>query len=321
MTVYPDTSTGFDPYAMKADARMCRHLPGSAQHEIKCRGQNDVPVTCDGGPQYCDILIDGQDVECAYSYGVVLLSLDFLEGHAKLPDGGRIIVGFDFYRTPLSEAPDPRFLVPDPESTGGASVNAAQLLVRYVTTAPDQSYTTMTGHLGASARSDNPVGYLELPPLLPPPDPGQLPDAGFEVKVGLVPDDPFADCDSVTFEKVYAVATSMREPSGAHALPATPGESGLAESDLKGLLLSLVVRDPAEAAAYADPLWRIYAPASTTSFELPAESSPFADGQEVWLQFWGGGFTVPFDYDLFPIDMVLQGREMSTDDTWALRKE
>jgi|GEM_PF-3434750 len=317
VSVYPDQA-GFDPFAMKADARLCRHLPETAQHEVKCPGQNNVPITCDGGPQYCDVTLDPQEVECAYSYGVGLMALDFPEGHAKLPDGGRVVVGFDFHRTPLTGPTALRFFVPDLQSTGGAAVSAVQLLVRYIATMPDGSYATMTGHLGASAGSDNPVTFLELPPLLPPPDPGQLPDAGFEVKIGLVPEDPLANCQSASFEKIYAVATAMLEPSISQVLPAAPEETGLSQSGLKGLLLGLAVRDSAEDAAYVDPLWRIYAPATTTTFELPAGASPFTAGQEVWLQFRGGGFTVPFDYDLFPNKMILQELEISTDDTWAL---
>jgi hypothetical protein len=318
--VYPDQA-GFDPFAVKADARLCRHLPDTAQHEPKCPGDSGVPTTCDGGPQYCDVTLDPQEVECAYSYGVGLLALDFPEGHEELPDGGRVVVGFDFHRTPLTGPTPLRFFVPDPQSTGGAAVNAAQLLARYITTMPDGSYATMTGHLGASTRSNNPASFLELPPLLPPPDPGQLPDAGFEVMIGLVPDDPLANCQSVTFEKIYAVATGMLEPSGSQVLPDAPVETGLSDADLKGLVLGLAVRDPAEDAAYVDPLWRIYAPATTTTFELPAGACPFTAGQEVWLQFQGGGFTVPFDFDLFPNNMILREVEISTDDTWALIKE
>jgi hypothetical protein len=320
VSVYPD-QTGFDPFGMKADARLCRHLPDTTQHEPKCPGESGVPTTCDGGPQYCDVTLDPREVECAYAYGVALLALDFPPGHQKLEDGGRVVVGFDFHRTPLTGPSALRFFVPDPQSTGGASVNAAQLLMRYITTMPDGSYTTVPGHLAASARSEDPPGYLELPPLLPPPDPGQLPDAGFEVQIGLIPDDPLASCQTVTFEKIYAVATAMLEPSNTQLLPAAPGETGLSQSDLKGLLLGLAVRDPAESAVYVDPLWRVYAPPDTTSFDLPAAASPFTAGQEVWLQFWGGGYTVPFDYDLFPTGMILREREISTDDTWALKKE
>ena len=320
MTVYPDTTTGFNPFEMKSDARVCDHLPATTEHEKSCRGDNDIPITCDGGPVLCDITVDPQSTECAWSYGLNLVALEFPEGHAKLPDGGRVLIGFNFNRTPTTTDANPKYLVPPLSATGGAAVGVVQLLVRYISTMPDGSYVSMTGHMGASARRDNSVSILELPPFMTPVDPGQLPDAGFEIKVNIVPVDPFAECASVVAEKTYAVATGMIEPQASHALPNSPSETGLTGAGLKGLLLTRVDWDQAEGAAYQDPMWRVYAPAGTTTFALPQAQSPFAAGHEVWLQFWGGSFDTPFDYDLFPTDMILKQQTVSAEDGWALKK-
>lgn len=320
VTVYPDTDTGFNPYEMKSDARVCAHLPATARHEKKCPDANNMPVTCDGGPVYCDITVNPDNTECAWSYGLNLAALDFPQGHDKLPAGGRVLIGFNFNRTPIAAEPNPRYLVPPLGSTGGAALSAVQLLVRYITTMPDGSYVSMTGHMGASARRASSVSMLELPAFMPPIDPGALPDAGFKVKVSIIPEDVFAECGSVVAEKTYAVATGMQEPQASHALPASPSESGLTAAGLKGLVLTRVDWDQAEGAAYRDPMWRVYAPAGTTSFAIPQSQSPFTAGQEIWLQFWGGSFDAPFDFDLFPTDMLLRQQTVSADDDWALKK-
>jgi hypothetical protein len=319
VTVYLDMTTGFDPSAMKADARTCRHLPASARHEVMCRGNEDAPIPCDV-PVYCDIAVDPAQTECAYSYGLNIISLDFPEGHAKLPDGGRIVVGFNMNRTPLTDIRNPKFLVPALESTEGASVGVSQFFLRNVTTMPDGCYLSMSGRLGTYASSGDTVTVLQLPPFLPPPDPdlGQLPDAGFETVVGLIPEDPFADCSSVTFEKIYAVATSMIEPQVSSQLPGAISDSGLPNNALKGLLLSRVDRDLVEGASYEDRWWRIYAPPGTAPISIPTELSPFSVGQEVWVTPWASSFNVPFDYDLFLPDQILGPKAAYSEDSWAV---
>jgi hypothetical protein len=256
--------------------------------------------------------------ECAWSYGLALASLDFPRGHARLPDGGRVVVGFDFNRTPLYGSPNPAFLVPPLESTGGAALRAEQLFLRHVPTMPDGNCATMTGRLGAAAVRDGSVTMLELPPFLPPPDPGLLPDAGLHTRVTLIPLDPFAECGSVTAEKIYAVATGMLEPQSGNALPGEVSAPVLPHNALKGLLLGRVDRDLAGGAAYQDRWWRIYAPPGAVSISIPPEVSPFSSGQEVWVTPWSASFNTPFDYDLFVPDRVLGPKAAYSEDSWAL---
>ena len=55
----------------------------------------------------------------------------------------------------------------------------------------------------------------------------------------------------------------------------------------------------------------------TSEVLLPAEGNPFSTG-EIWLTISASGFDVPFDYDLFPVDLVLRRQTQNSQDTWSL---
>jgi hypothetical protein len=152
-----------------------------------------------------------------------------------------------------------------------------------------------------------------------PPTGGGLPDAGFNVMVTFVPDDPVAPCNSVTFERAYAVATQMK--AGSAAMPGSVDASDLPAENLVGLSLSQIDRvENADGLKFTvkDTSWRIYAPPGTASISIPAAASPFSTGQEVWLTVYGAAFDRPFDYDLFPLDLVTTRQVVQSEDSFSL---
>jgi hypothetical protein len=257
------------------------------------------------------------------SFGLALTSLDFPVGHATIPEGGRVLIGFDFNRTPMIRTAQPRFLVPSLELAPlvGATVSATQLFFRNIITRPDMSYELLPGRTGVSSSSNSNVATLSLPEFFPPPSPGGLEDAGLDIDVSFLPDDPLADCGSVTFDQIYAVADYMLPPSsGAHDLPGSTSDSALQNRSLRGLVLGRVdrVMDGEEEQILVDNWWRIYAPAGSADMELPSQVSPFSSGEEVRMTLWGSEFSVPFDFDLFPFNQILRGQSSEVEDGWQL---
>jgi hypothetical protein len=316
------SAQGFDPAADGADDRMCSQLPATAQHEVLCEGSSGFPESCE--PQvFCDIPISSAETECAMSFGLALTSIDFPVGHATIPEGGRVLIGFDFNRTPLIRQTEPRFLVPslDLAALAGATVSVTQLFFRNIVTRPDMSYELLPGRTGVSSTSSSNVATMNLPEFVPPPSPSGLADAGLNIKVSFVPDDPEADCGTVTFDHIYAVADYMLLPSaGTHDLPGSTSDTVLQSRSLRGLELGRVdrVMDGDEEQILVDNWWRIYAPPGNASFELPSQVSPFSSGEEVRMTYWGSEFSVPFDYDLFSPNQIIRGQTSEVEDGWQL---
>ncbi len=68
-----------------------------------------------------------------------------------------------------------------------------------------------------------------------------------------------------------------------------------------------------------DSLWRIYAPSGTTSITLPSGAgNPFSSTNQVRLTFWGSEFATPFDFNLFPYDLIQNGQISVSEDGWDL---
>jgi hypothetical protein len=93
-------------------------------------------------------------------------------------------------------------------------------------------------------------------------------------------------------------------------------ETTMTGESLKGVVLSKV--DYAMNITYVDSWWRVYMPAGTKNITLPAGESPFASGDYVWITPFGAGFGQPFDYDLFPADILLGPMSQYSEDSWAV---
>jgi len=314
---------GFVPTTNDGDLRLQSLLPSSARHEVKCDENSDgLPESCD--PQvFCDVPITADDVECSFAFGLALAALDFAPGSQSVPEGGRAIIGFDFNRTPYSYQREPKFLVPPLGSPAlaGASVNMTQLFVRNLVTKPDMSYELLPGRLGSSAISSTQVPVLQMPALLTPPERDALPDAGMDITVHFVPNDALAGCSSVTFDQIYALAQQMLIPAaGSQDFSTHLSEANLATSAVRGIILGKVDRvvDGDKEQSLSDGWWRVYAPAGTTTFDLPAALSPFSSGSEIRVTLWGSKFRAPFDFDLFPVTRLLTGQISEVEDGWQL---
>ena len=316
-------TTGFDPTGTQVDDRACSWLPDTVEFENLCpSGTAGIYQPC-SPPEYCTVDVP-TNTECSIPYGLALVAMDVPAGNDKLPEGGRVGVGFNFNRTPVSMEADPEFLVPDLAGNNltGTVIQAAQIYLRNVTTLPDGSYEELPGRFGASAASSSNTAQIPLPEVLPLIEPDGIPDAGIDVKVTIDTDDP-TQCPP-GINRAYSSAMNMNEPqAGQHDLPSTVGYATSAEHELAGLTLSRVDRvqpNPPDGAFYEiiDPWWRIYAPVETTSITLPGSANPFSPGAEVWLGFWGSAFEVPFDFDLFNNDMILTGQKACTKDDYAL---
>ena len=311
---------GFDLNGDKSDVRLCDLLPASASHQVMCEDPATGMIGPCVPPKFCDKAVPA-DTECKYPYGLALTALDFPRGHMKFPDGGRIITGFNLNRTPISAQTNPVFLMPQVDLSGGVAISGVQLALRYMKTKIDGSYEPVEGRLGSFADSTIPVTALSLPPMITPPTGGGLPDAGMNVLITFIPDDPIADCNSVTFKRVYAVASQLKAPAGGSSVPATVDGSDLPADKLVGLILSRVNRVTSDAGlvyTVKDNSWRIYAPPETTSISIPAAASPFTAGEEIWLSVFSAGFDVPFDFDLFPVDLITARQVVESEDSWAL---
>jgi len=321
--------SGFQPWDEAADARLRSNLPATAQHEVKCDADgNGVPETCldqngQPAPKYCDLSVDKNNTDCAFTFGLALAALDFGEGNAIFGRPGRVIIGFNFNRTYNLFRSEVDFLVP-PRSNqlAGVEVSMTQLFFRNIKNYSDFTYFQLPGKSTASVSSNSPVvSELQLPNFLAPPVGSQMPDAGMDVKVAFIVKDPLADCGSLVIDKTYAMACVFNQAENTQNLPSTPTEPALKDLALHGLVMGRV--DRVTAGEYidvlVDNLWRIYAPAGVEQFNLPAGVTPFASGQEIQLTFWGSGFPSNFDYDLFPNQQVLSGETLQCEDSWFLK--
>lgn len=312
-------SGGFPPTAVDADDRLCLWSPGSAEFEKLCETDQGIYIPCDPR-EFCNVDVPA-NAECSFPYGLALTALDVPAGNDKLPEGGRVGAGFDFNITPLNTNLEPDFLIPNlaENNLTGTVIQAVQLYLRNVTTLPDGSYEELPGRLGVAGWSGSNTKTLPLPEVLPLLEPDSVPDAGMDVKVTFVTDDPTV-CPPV-LERTYTAATNMRAPqSGAHDLPATAAFTVASSHELVGLTLAKVDRVQPNQTEYeiVDSWWRIYAPRDTASITLPASASPFSTGMEVWLGFWASSFKTPFDFSLFTTRQILTGQRSHTKDDYAL---
>jgi hypothetical protein len=282
--------TGFDPAGTKADTRLC----SSVIRDL------DIPP----------------DFECSFPYGIALATLDFPVGHSRLPEGGRVFIGYDFNRSPLHHRPVSQFLVPFTFMDGGVGLSVTQVFLRNLTRMDDGNIQPMPGLLAARASAQYPVAYLQLPEMAAPPmlqPPPQ--DAGFNVKIVFEAEDPTVF--PPVLERVYAVAKQELLPqAGVHQLTYDLTATTLEGEDLVGVVLSRV--DYQDTVTWVDPWWRVYAPPGTTSISLPPDASPFTAGENVRVTPFGSDLQEPFNYDLFPVDAVLGPRRVYAEDSYAV---
>jgi hypothetical protein len=326
VTVEP-SGAGFDPAADRSDERLCSLLPEYAPFEELCDTETpDVYESC--YPQRIHDLDVPDDAECFFTKGMTLMALDFPEGHSALPGGGLAFIGFDFHRS-IEHRRNPSFFVPSFEGNGldGASLVVFQSYVRNAKSIPDGRFQALPGRLKVKTPLGSIPEAVSMPEFLQVPAQTSVPDAGFEVSVFFIPEDPTVWPNPV-LERTYSVAEKMSdEISVTHALPETLVVSTPPESELTGLVLSKVDREDVYIVdndwswdpplVIKDPLWRIYAPAGTTSFSIPPELNPFSRGDEVWVTPWSSSFSTPFEYDLFLIDQILNGQSSYAQDSYA----
>jgi hypothetical protein len=317
------SAAGFDPASDRADDRLCAQLPESAPYEELCdEYDHGVYESCEP-PRIHDLEVPA-GAECSYPYSLSVLTLEFPVGHASLPEGGRIPIGFDFNRTP-DHYHEPAFLYPSLESLGlsGASLVAHQVFLRNRRSTVDKRNFPVPGKLGVSSASMSDVGSLDLPGFIRQPAVDALPDAGLDLKVVFVTEDPTVWPDPAV-ERVYAVTDGLGDPLvGVNDLPGVLNLSSSAGGELIGVVVSRVDRaevwiDEEETekkeVVLVDPLWRIYAPGGTMSIPLP----PLSDMDTVWVAPWTSSVDGPFDYDLFLTHQVLGRQSAYTRDGYAL---
>jgi hypothetical protein len=308
-------ATGFDPTRAKADTRLCSLVPASAPFEVLCPTPTpNIYDRCD--PRDIRDLDVPPDHECSFPYGVALAMLDFPVGHPRLPEGGRVFIGYDFNRSPPHHHPEPEFLVPFELLDGSVELSVTQMFFRYLAKMADGNIRPMPGVLATRVSTHHPVASLQLPPLAnipalqPPPE-----DAGFDVKIVFEAEDP--SVFPPVLERVYAVAKEALLPqAGVHELTYDLTATTLEGEDLVGVVLSRV--DYQDTETWVDPWWRVYARPGTTSISLPPEASPFESGQNVRVTPFGSDLEEAFNYDLFPVDAVLGPRRGHVEDSWAV---
>ena len=308
-------ATGFDPARAKADTRLCSLVPASAPFEVLCPTSTpNIYERCD--PRDIRDLDVPPDHECSFPYGVALATLDFPVGHPRLPEGGRVFIGYDFIRSPLHHRPEAEFLVPFGVMDGSVELSVTQVFLRNLTRMENNDLRPVPGKLTARVSSRDPVASLQLPPwanipaLQPPPQ-----DAGFDVKVVFEAEDP--SVFPPVLERVYAVAKETLLPVALlHKFTCDLTATTLEGEDMVGVVLSRV--DHLDTATWVDPWWRVYAPPGTTSISLPPEASPFSSGESVRVTPFGSDLQEPFNYDLFPVDAILGPRSAYAEDSYAV---
>jgi hypothetical protein len=193
--------------------------------------------------------------------------------------------------------------------------------MRNVTTLPDGTYDALPGYLGATAYATSNAAEMHLAEFVPVLEPTDVPDAGLKVKVSFVAEDP--SVFPPTLEKAYAYASGVIEPTaGTHDLPGSVTVTVDPSQELIGLLLHKTDRvdNSGVIDVITDHWWRIYAPVTTTTINLPSSADPFASGDEVWLGLFGAAFRVPFDFDLFNPELVVKRQASHAKDSYALKK-
>ena len=326
VTIEPSGS-GFDPATDKSDQRLCSILPEYAPYEELCDTPSPgVYESCN--PQRIHDLMLPDDTECSYNIGLTLAGLEFSEGHSELPEGGLVIVGFDFHRT-TDHNRKPRFFIPSFQANDleGASLVISQSYLRNAKSIPDGRCQSIPGQLAVTSALGSIPETLTMPDFLPMPAQSSVPDAGLEVTVVFIPEDPSVWPNPV-LERTYSVAEKMSDQlSSANELPETLLLSISPESELTGLVLSKVDRayldiddsrwDWDQPLVITDPLWRIYAPAGTTSIHLQPEFSPFSSADEVWVMPSASSFATPFEYDLLLDDQIIWQQTSYSQDSYA----
>jgi hypothetical protein len=293
---------GFSPASLSADERLRSWLPSYAPYEVLCN--EDGRIQSCTPPQMEELWVP-EDVEYRWRYGLALAALDFPVGHGLLPEGGRMVVGLDFNHTEHSTESESGLFVPAVE---GASVTAAQFFMRNIDVAPMNEYRVVPGRFGTSTTSRSNKGLVILPAFAQPPS-ADWPDAGLEVEVTFVPEDPTRWPHPVIL-RVYSAAVGMLTPqAGIHDLPTELSGLGATGGDLMTLVVARVDRTDA---------WRLYAPSGTDRIVLPPSLNPFSSGDEILLTLQGQDFQVPFDYDLFPPDLLQRGPAAFSRDSYAL---
>ena len=308
---------GFDPYAPKADDRVCSWVPISAPFEVMCETSTPgVYQSCD--PPETRHLLVPDEYECSFLHGLAMVSLEFPPQHPEMPEGGRVVVGLGFNRTPGTSNPAPEFLVPDLGRNGldGVTITASQLLYRNVYIAIDGDFGMLPGVLSAAGAARSNVSMLHLGNFLPFLGVDGIDDVGMDVKVTFVAEDPTVF--PPTLIRTYLEALGLQQPGyGTHELAHTLGLSPDASHDLIGLVVERVNQVERNRQPVVDPLWRIYIPPDATSISIPAAVSPFNGREEIRVTPWASSFAVPFDYDLFPADLILRHRSAYSRDSYG----
>jgi hypothetical protein len=229
-----------------------------------------------------------------------------------------VVVGLGFNRTPETANPGPEFLVPGLGNNGldGVAIAASQLLYRNVHIALDGDFEVLPGVLGAVGAARSNVSELQLESFLPFLEMSGIDDVGMDVKVTFVAENPTVF--PPTLSRTYLEALGFRQPGhGTHELPYTIGLSPDASHDLIGLVVERVNQVERNRQPVVDPLWRIYIPPDATSITIPATVSPFNGREEIRVTPWASSFRVPFDFDLFPTDLILRYRSAYSRDSYG----
>lgn len=316
-----DDTSAFDPAAADADLRLQDWLPTSAAYQAMCDRGTGIPEPCDP-PSFCEVDIDPESTGTPFGYGLSLAALDLPPGYGSRAAGARVVLGFGFHHTPRAAHPAPRLFHPPLSLTDlqGASLTAGQLALRGFVTIDDGSYRSVPGGQGVAARKSAVSPSLVLPGWVPPGPLAELPsgprDAGLEVTIRFDPEDPLAECEQTRFEHITAVATGLAEPAGGtHQLPDNLAPDTWPEGTLTSVLLARV--DRVGEARLVDPFWRIYAPAGTTAVALPQDTGLPA-GTEIRVRALRGSFSSPFEYDLFPVELILRGQTRIVSEAYAV---
>jgi hypothetical protein len=184
---------------------------------------------------------------------------------------------------------------------------------------PSGENRRMTGRLATVASARSNVVSMEFPAVLNVVDLEGVPDAGFDVGVAFIPEDPTEWPDPV-LTRSYSVVRTMQDPeAGVHDLPETVTFTASPESEMIGLVISRVdCGEEWNTLFLADPWWRIYAPPGTQVIDLPSQHNPFSPGDQVWLSPVQCSLDAPYEYDLFPTGQ-LPGHQIScSEDGYAL---
>jgi hypothetical protein len=301
------------------DARLCGFLPASGRYQKLCPGQDSPPTACDP-PQWCDAPTPA-GTECALPYGLAVLAADFDPGHAALPKGGRVVLGFLFNVSPFSSQLRPAFLAPALADMQAVGLQAVQMYYRNLWLMPDGRYQVLEGGTSVAASSAADTRQLVLPEHASWPGVSDPPDAGLDTSVTFAPSDPLAACGQTDFDRVYATATGMSTPeAGVHMLPPQLALTNVGAQGLLGLTIQRVDRGQdatGDPVAYPDAQWRLYAPAGLLDVALPPGVNPVPAGEEVWVSPAAIRFAVPFDYDLFPAHLIQREQTRTAKDSYA----